>query len=75
MVYFLTTINDALEFNAWMDTLDKRYQAKQKTEGAVFPKKTRREGALSESCPPEGAPGWAINRDWIDDSGNGKILG
>lgn len=60
-----------------MDTLDKRYHSKQKTEGAVFPKKTRHEGSQSQSLPPEDAPKWAVKEGWTQDpsvdSGNGNF--
>ena len=76
MSVLLLGINFALEVNEWMETLDKRYLAKQKTDGAVFPKKERINGSNSKSLPPPDAPEWALDKEWVElqatDSGHGK---
>ena len=64
-----------IEFNSWMEALDRRSLAKQRADGVMFPKKSRVEGSPSESVPPSGAPGWAIDKDWhltSQDTGNGE---
>ena len=70
VIHFISGVND------WMETLDKRYQAKQRADGAVFPKKERINGSNSKSVPPLDAPEWALNKEWIQlqsaDSGQGK---
>ena len=43
---------------------DRRYSSKQRADGAMFPKKIRIDGSPSQSPPPFGAPGWAVNKDW-----------
>lgn len=47
-----------------MEALDCRHLAKQRADGAMFPKKGRVEGSPSESFPPPGAPGWALDKEW-----------
>ena len=45
-----------------MEALDRRYLAKQRADGVMFPKKDRIEGSPSKSLPPPGAPGWALDK-------------
>ena len=47
-----------------MEALDRRSLAKQRADRVMFPKKSGVEGSPSESVPPSGAPGWAIDKDW-----------
>ena len=54
-----------------MAVLDKRYLGKQRSEGVMFPKKTRVAGSPSASPPPPGLPIWALDKDWANK--NGKL--
>lgn len=60
-----------------MEALDRRYLAKQRADGAMFPKKNRVEGSPSESAVPFGVPVWVLDKEWSKqhaslDPGNGK---
>ena len=57
-----------VEFNEWMDELDKRYRRKLERNSSITPSKQRQIGSPSTCVPPPGAPTWAINPEWIRSS-------
>ena len=45
--------------------LDERYNNKVKKDGTAMARKERKMGSPATSRPPEGAPRWAIDQQWI----------
>lgn len=55
-----------------MKELDKRYKMKLDRNNTKTPLKERVLGPASSSLPPSGAPNWAIDPSWINNSGKKK---
>lgn len=49
----------------FLSKLDERYDNKVKKDGTAMARKQRRMGCKSSSRPPEGAPRWTVDPEWI----------
>ena len=56
-----TCITIQLDFNKWMQELDRRSKS---AAGTSISTKKRIIGSPSSSLPPSDCPNWAINKDW-----------
>ena len=49
----------------FLTKLDERYNSKVKKDGTAMARKERKMGSLATTRPPDGAPRWAIDPQWI----------